>query len=82
MLVAHWYSLTCEAVERVPNGRYGQGGPTTDDDRLLLHQRGYPPVPLRALGYPWEAIIAADSGSPTDADFRSLVEPVRHPGVA
>ncbi|HEX5542064.1 MAG TPA: BREX system serine/threonine kinase PglW [Micromonospora sp.] len=33
---------------------------------------------LRALGFPWEAIIAADSGVPTDADFRSLVDLVRH----
>jgi serine/threonine protein kinase len=33
---------------------------------------------LRALGFPWEAIVAADSGAPTDADFRSLVELVQH----
>ncbi|MGB2567458.1 BREX system serine/threonine kinase PglW [Micromonospora citrea] len=29
---------------------------------------------LRALSFPWEAIVAADTGSPTDADFRSLME--------
>ncbi|MFI7660907.1 BREX system serine/threonine kinase PglW [Micromonospora parva] len=33
---------------------------------------------LRTLGFPWEAIVAADNGSPTDSDFRSLVELVRH----
>ncbi|MGC4748433.1 hypothetical protein ACLQ28_22670 [Micromonospora sp. DT201] len=33
---------------------------------------------LRALGFPWEAIVAADNGSPLDADFRSLVDLVRH----
>ncbi|WP_307849069.1 BREX system serine/threonine kinase PglW [Micromonospora sp. U56] len=33
---------------------------------------------LRALGFPWEAILAADNGSPLDADFRSLVDLVRH----
>ncbi|MDW5323930.1 hypothetical protein [Plantactinospora sp. KLBMP9567] len=33
---------------------------------------------LRALGYPWDAIVAADNGSPADADFRSLVDLVRH----
>ncbi|OZV83114.1 serine/threonine protein kinase [Micromonospora echinospora] len=33
---------------------------------------------LRALGFPWEAIVAADNGSPTDADFRSLTELVQH----
>ncbi|MBF9127694.1 BREX system serine/threonine kinase PglW [Plantactinospora sp. S1510] len=33
---------------------------------------------LRALGFPWEAIVAADSGSPADPDFRSLVELVQH----
>ena len=33
---------------------------------------------LRALGFPWEAIIAADNGNPTDVDFRSLVELVQH----
>ncbi|HEX5542365.1 MAG TPA: BREX system serine/threonine kinase PglW [Micromonospora sp.] len=33
---------------------------------------------LRALGFPWEAIIAADSGNPTDPDFRSLADLVRH----
>ncbi|SCL19222.1 hypothetical protein [Micromonospora inyonensis] len=33
---------------------------------------------LRALGIPWEAIVAADNGSPTDADFRSLTELVQH----
>ncbi|MEW2142672.1 BREX system serine/threonine kinase PglW [Micromonospora vinacea] len=33
---------------------------------------------LRALGFPWEAIVAADNGSSLDADFRSLVDLVRH----
>ncbi|WP_435588960.1 BREX system serine/threonine kinase PglW [Micromonospora chalcea] len=33
---------------------------------------------LRALGFPWEAIVAADNGNPQDADFRSLVDLVRH----
>ncbi|WP_230415346.1 hypothetical protein [Micromonospora tarapacensis] len=33
---------------------------------------------LRSLGFPWEAIVAADNGSPQDADFRSLVDLVRH----
>ncbi|WP_422773834.1 BREX system serine/threonine kinase PglW [Plantactinospora sp. WMMC1484] len=33
---------------------------------------------LRALGFPWEAILAADNGVPTDADFRSLTDLVRH----
>ncbi|MEK8109781.1 hypothetical protein NKG94_45685 [Micromonospora sp. M12] len=33
---------------------------------------------LRALGFPWEAIVAADNGSALDADFRSLVDLVRH----
>lgn len=33
---------------------------------------------LRALGIPWEAIVAADLGSTLDADFRSLVDLVRH----
>ncbi|MFG1952710.1 BREX system serine/threonine kinase PglW [Micromonospora sp. NPDC048830] len=33
---------------------------------------------LRALGFPWEAIVAADSGSTLDADFRSLIDLVRH----
>lgn len=33
---------------------------------------------LRALDFPWEAIVAADNGLPLDADFRSLVDLVRH----
>ncbi len=33
---------------------------------------------LRSLGFPWEAIVAADNGSAQDADFRSLVDLVRH----
>jgi hypothetical protein len=33
---------------------------------------------LRALGFPWEAIVAADTGAPTEPDFRSLVELVQH----
>ncbi|MDG4789092.1 BREX system serine/threonine kinase PglW [Micromonospora sp. WMMD1102] len=33
---------------------------------------------LRSLGFPWEAILAADNGVPTDADFRSLTDLVRH----
>ncbi|MFI6824075.1 BREX system serine/threonine kinase PglW [Micromonospora sp. NPDC050187] len=33
---------------------------------------------LRSLGFPWEALVAADNGSPTDPDFRSLVELVQH----
>ncbi|MFF3869050.1 BREX system serine/threonine kinase PglW [Micromonospora sp. NPDC001898] len=33
---------------------------------------------LRALGVPWEAIVAADNGSPLDADFRSLLDLFRH----
>ncbi|MEV4755335.1 BREX system serine/threonine kinase PglW [Micromonospora sp. NPDC049559] len=33
---------------------------------------------LRGLGFPWEAIVAADNGAPADADFRSLVELVQH----
>ncbi|MDG4799323.1 BREX system serine/threonine kinase PglW [Micromonospora sp. WMMD980] len=33
---------------------------------------------LRGLGFPWEAIVAADNGMPLDADFRSLVDLVRH----
>lgn len=33
---------------------------------------------LRGLGFPWEAILAADNGSRLDADFRSLVDLVRH----
>ncbi|MFY1634590.1 BREX system serine/threonine kinase PglW [Solwaraspora sp. WMMB335] len=36
---------------------------------------------LRALGYPWQALVAADSGSATDANFRSLVDLVRHEAV-
>jgi serine/threonine protein kinase len=33
---------------------------------------------LRALGYPWEMLVAADTGVPTDVDFRSLVELVQY----
>lgn len=33
---------------------------------------------LRGLGFPWETIAAADNGQPTDPDFRSLVDLVRH----
>ncbi|GIF74300.1 BREX system serine/threonine kinase PglW [Asanoa siamensis] len=33
---------------------------------------------LRALDFPWDAIVAADSGDTTDPDFRSLVEIVEH----
>ncbi|MFC7548948.1 BREX system serine/threonine kinase PglW [Plantactinospora sp. GCM10030261] len=33
---------------------------------------------LRSQGFPWEALVAADNGSPTDPDFRSLVELVQH----
>jgi hypothetical protein len=33
---------------------------------------------LRAGGFPWEAVVAADNGKPTDADFRSLVEMVQY----
>ncbi|SIR90325.1 BREX system serine/threonine kinase PglW [Micromonospora avicenniae] len=33
---------------------------------------------LRSLGFPWEAIVSADNGSPQDADFRSLVDLVKH----
>ncbi|MFC4020361.1 BREX system serine/threonine kinase PglW [Micromonospora sp. GCM10011542] len=33
---------------------------------------------LRSLGFPWEAIVAADNGSALDADFRSLVDLFRH----
>ncbi|WP_343450068.1 BREX system serine/threonine kinase PglW [Micromonospora oryzae] len=33
---------------------------------------------LRALGFPWEALVAADTGSATDPDFRSLVELFQH----
>ncbi|WP_433391044.1 BREX system serine/threonine kinase PglW [Micromonospora sp. KLBMP9576] len=33
---------------------------------------------LRSLGFPWEAIVAADTGRSTDADFRSLVELFQH----
>ncbi|MER5703393.1 BREX system serine/threonine kinase PglW [Micromonospora sp. NPDC002296] len=33
---------------------------------------------LRSLSFPWEVIVAADTGSPTDADFRSLVELFQH----
>ncbi|QSB17235.1 BREX system serine/threonine kinase PglW [Natronosporangium hydrolyticum] len=33
---------------------------------------------LRALDYPWEAVVAADSGPPTDPDFRSLADLVQH----
>ncbi|GAB3189570.1 serine/threonine protein kinase [Micromonospora palomenae] len=47
--------------------------PVTEVDvtAILLEQ-------LRSLGFPWEAIVAADNGSPLDADFRSLVDLVRH----
>ncbi|GIJ63073.1 protein kinase [Virgisporangium aurantiacum] len=40
---------------------------------------------LRALGFPWEVVVAADSGDPTSADFRGLADLVRHhvvPAVA
>ncbi|GAA1843349.1 BREX system serine/threonine kinase PglW [Asanoa iriomotensis] len=33
---------------------------------------------LRELGFPWDAIVAADNGNPDDPDFRSLVELVAH----
>jgi len=33
---------------------------------------------LRALGFPWEAVVAADNGSPSDVDFRGLTDLVRH----
>ncbi|WP_406272347.1 BREX system serine/threonine kinase PglW [Nocardia sp. NBC_00881] len=33
---------------------------------------------LRALGYPWEAIVAADNGEAGNADFRGLTELVQH----
>ncbi|WP_018253498.1 BREX system serine/threonine kinase PglW [Salinispora mooreana] len=33
---------------------------------------------LRSLGFPWEAIVAADKGVALDADFRSLLDLVRH----
>ncbi|MFF5171350.1 BREX system serine/threonine kinase PglW [Micromonospora sp. NPDC000089] len=33
---------------------------------------------LRALSFPWEVIVAADTGTPTDADFRSLMELFQH----
>ncbi len=29
---------------------------------------------LRALGFPWEAMLAADTGVPTDVDFRTLAD--------
>ncbi|PWU50675.1 BREX system serine/threonine kinase PglW [Micromonospora sp. S4605] len=47
--------------------------PLTEVDvtAILLEQ-------LRSLGFPWEAIVAADNGSPQDADFRSLVDLVKH----
>ncbi|OWV13599.1 serine/threonine protein kinase [Micromonospora wenchangensis] len=33
---------------------------------------------LRTLGFPWQTIVDADTGIPTDADFRSLVELFQH----
>ena len=42
-----------------------------DVTAILLEQ-------LRALDFPWEAIVSADNGSPTDPDFRSLTELVAH----
>ncbi|WP_144127957.1 BREX system serine/threonine kinase PglW [Catellatospora sichuanensis] len=33
---------------------------------------------LQALGFPWEAIVAADSGKAADADFRGLTELFQH----
>jgi hypothetical protein len=33
---------------------------------------------LRAAGYPWQAVVEADNGTPGDDDFRALVEMVRH----
>ena len=33
---------------------------------------------LRGMGYPWQALVDADSGSGTDANFRSLLDLVRH----
>jgi serine/threonine protein kinase len=47
--------------------------PVTEVDvtKIMLAQ-------LRTLGFPWETIVAADSGIPTDVDFRSLVELVQH----
>ncbi len=33
---------------------------------------------LRALDFPWDAIVAADNGPSTDPDFRSLAELVAH----
>ncbi|GIF65230.1 protein kinase [Asanoa ishikariensis] len=38
---------------------------------------------LRVLGFPWEAMLAADTGVPTDVDFRTLVDLVhQHVGPA
>jgi serine/threonine protein kinase len=42
-----------------------------DVTAILLQQ-------LRALNFPWEVFVAADSGTPTDPDFRSLTELVAH----
>lgn len=33
---------------------------------------------LRATGFPWEKIVAADTGTPGDPDFRSLTDLVAH----
>lgn len=33
---------------------------------------------LRQLGFPWEAIVAADTGIPNDPDFRGLTQLVHH----
>ncbi|MFR9774011.1 BREX system serine/threonine kinase PglW [Nocardia sp. SC052] len=40
---------------------------------------------LRSLGHPWEVIVAADTGSAHDPDFRALTDLIRHrvvPAVA
>lgn len=42
-----------------------------DVTAILLEQ-------LRSLGFPWDAVAAADSGEPTDPDYRSLVDLVAH----
>jgi serine/threonine protein kinase len=50
-------------------------------DRLGLHEVDVTGIlldRLRSLGFPWEAIVAADNGRAGDADFRSLVELVQH----
>jgi hypothetical protein len=69
------YLAVLASIKRLTNARHAlitRLHLTEVDITALLIDR------LRAAGYPWEAVIAADTGTPTDPDFRSLVEMVQY----